>query len=470
MKLLTVVLTSTLAFAASGPAEAPDAKAAIRLFEGWIEGQMAYRGLPGIAVGVVYDQNLVWSRGFGVADTATREPVTPKTKFRVASHTKLFTAVAIMQLRDAGKLRLDDPVAQHLAWFRIRPAIEDDPPITIEQLLTHFSGLPREAGIDYWTTFAFPTTEDVKRLVNNQTAAFAPEVRWKYSNLAFSLAGMIVEKLSGEAYENFVKRRILEPLGMTDSSVDRPVAGLATGYGRRMPDGSRKKMDFMDTRGIGAAAGLTSTVEDMAKFISLQFRKGRAGGAQILAGTTLREMHRVRMMENNWTRGNGIGFAVSRDKDRVQVGHGGSLAGYKSHTVIRVADKVGVVVLTNGDDSQPAQIAGKLMATVGEAVAKAGAPAKEEPKWDPAWSRFAGLYRSIWGDTEVVEMNRALVMIDPVADDPADQQKLIPHGVAQFKLEAPTGGPAVGEIVRFGEEGGRVTHVVVGNVRLEKIR
>lgn len=470
MKLLALLLTAVAAFCQNEPGTSPEVRASIRLFEAWIDGQMAYRGLPGIAVGVIQDQKLVWARGFGYADTASREPVTPKTKFRMASHTKLFTATAIMQLRDAGKLRLDDPVSKHLPWFRVKPANEDDPPITIEHLLTHSSGLPREAAAEYWTTFEFPSAEEVRKLVNTQTAAYAPETRWKYSNLAFALAGMIVEKLSGESWAEYVRRHILDPLEMTGSSVDQQVPGLATGYGRRMPDGSRKKMDFMDTRGIGPAAALTSNVEDMAKFVSLQFRKGAASGSLILAGSTLREMHRVRVMENNWTRGNGIGFAVSRDKDRVQIGHGGSLAGYKTHTYFRVADKIGVVVLTNGDDSRPSEIAAKLMATVGDAVVKAAAPAKAKKQWDPAWRRYAGLYRSMWGDTEVIELDEELVMIDPTADDPNDQQKLVPLGGGEFKLEAQTGGAAVGEAVRFREENGRVTHIVIGNGSSPKIR
>ena len=136
----------------------PDVQGAQRLFAAWLEGQMLYRHLPGVAVGVVADQELVWAAGFGFADIAARWPMTPQTKFRMASHSKLFTATAVMQLREQGKLRLDDPVSKYLPWFRVQPADPDDPPITIEELLTHSSGLPREAG-SHWTTFDFPTTE-----------------------------------------------------------------------------------------------------------------------------------------------------------------------------------------------------------------------------------------------------------------------------------------------------------------------
>jgi D-alanyl-D-alanine carboxypeptidase len=201
------------------PANDPEVKGAERLFTAWIEGQIAYRGLPGIAVGVVADQELVWAAGFGFADVAAKLPMTPQTKFRMASHSKLFTATAIMQLREQGKLRLDDPVSKYLAWFKLKTAGPDDPAITIEELLTHSSGLPREAGA-HWTTYEFPTQAQLRNLTPERQAAFSPEVRWKYSNLAFSIAGMIVEVLSGERWAVFVQKHIYLPLGMSASSVD----------------------------------------------------------------------------------------------------------------------------------------------------------------------------------------------------------------------------------------------------------
>src|SRR6185369_1776035 len=140
----------------------PDVLGAERLFSAWIEGQIAYRGLPGVAVGVVSDQQLVWSKGFGYADIKAKLPMTPATKFRMASHSKLFTAIAIMQLREEGKLGLDDPVAKYLPWFKAKPAGDDDGPITVEQLLSHSSGMQREAG-DHWTSLVFPTSDELRR-------------------------------------------------------------------------------------------------------------------------------------------------------------------------------------------------------------------------------------------------------------------------------------------------------------------
>lgn len=218
----------------------PDVAAAERLFSAWLEAQIAYRGLPGVAVGVVHDQQLVWSKGFGFADIATKRPMTAQTRFRIASNSKLFAAIAIMQLREAGKLRLDDPVVKYLPWFTPKPAGPDDGPITIEQLLSHSSGLQREAG-DHWSSFNFPSEAELIKLMPDRQAAFPPQTRWKYSNLAFAVAGQIVEKITGQRWADYVQGHIIAPLGMTATSVDKPDPLLATPLCR--PHGAGQQAD-----------------------------------------------------------------------------------------------------------------------------------------------------------------------------------------------------------------------------------
>lgn len=453
----------TTAPSASAPvAEHPDVQGAIRLFSAWLDGQIAYRGLPGIVVGVVSDQELVWSHGFGFANVAERLPMTPGTKFRMASHSKLFTATAIMQLREQGKIRLDDPVSRYLPWFRLQPAGDDDGEITIEQLLSHSSGMPREAG-DHWTTYNFPTEADVRALMANRNAAFPPATRWKYSNLAYTVAGLVVEQVSGERWADYVQRHIFNPLGMSASSVDRNVDGLAVPYARRMPDGTRQVLPFVDARGMAAATGITSTVDDMARFVSAQFRRGRMGGAQLLSTGSFREMHRPRSMENDWQSGNGIGFSVSRINNKVVVGHGGGYPGNTTQTFIQLDDKVGVIVLTNTNDSDPGAIARQLMITVGAAVAKVTAPKPEVVAWDPSWARFAGLYRGTGGDSHVVLLNERLVILNPTATTAENPVVLEPIGGGRFRYTAPSGGGPVGEIVRFEEVDGKVTRMITGD-------
>ena len=450
------------AAARTGGSSDPDVLGAERLFSAWMDGQIAYRGLPGIVVGVVSDQELVWGRGFGFADVNAKLPMTPTTKFRMASHSKLFTAIAIMQLREEGKLRLDDPVAKYLTWFKAKPAGDDDGPITIEQLLSHSSGLQREAG-DHWTSFEFPTSDELRHLYADRQAAFAPSVRWKYSNLAYAVAGMIVEQVSGERWAGYVDRNIFKPLGMLASSVDENVQGLAVPYGRRMPDGTREVLPFVDARGMAAATGVTSNLEDMAKFVSAQFRRGPRRGAQIVSTGSLREMHRVRSVEENWTSGTGLGFDITRIKDRTYVGHGGGYPGNTTQTLIQLDDKVGVIVLTNTNDSNPGDIARQLTATVGQAVAKASASKPATVWWDPTWARFAGLYRGRGGDSHVVVLNQKLVIITPNAPNVDNPIALEPLGGGRFRFVAPTGGGAVGEVVRFVEQTGRPTRMYVGD-------
>ena len=450
--------------ARTGPANDPEVLAQQRLFSAWMDGQLEYRGLPGVAVGIVVGDELLWSKGYGYADIRTKRPMTADTKFRIASHSKLFTATSIMQLREQGKVRLDDPVSQHLSWFRVKPATDEDGPVTVEQLLTHVSGLPREAG-DHWVTGNFPTPEQVRALIADRQAAFAPSVRWKYSNLAYTIAGMVVEQASGMKWADYVQANIFAPLGMTSSSVDKDVDGLAVGYGARLPDApDREVFPFTDARGMGAATGVTSTVADMAKFVSAQFRPGPRGGNRILGTGSLREMHRVRSLENNWQTGNGIGFAGRRINNRVWLGHGGGYPGYTTQTFFNLDSKVGVMVFTNTNDSNPLDIATQLINTVGEAVIRASAEKPKQVAWDPSWARFAGRYRSPrGGETEVVLLNNKLAMINPWATNLDNVTNLEAIGDGRFKMLAPTGGGAVGEVVRFVEQNGKVVRMYVGD-------
>ncbi len=473
IRSILVVALATAAFTihaqAQSPAVDPEVRAQIDLFSAWMEGQIEIRGLPGVVVGVVSGDDLVWAEGFGHADVDAGRPMETDTRFRMASHSKLFTATSIMQLREQGKVRLDDPVVDYLPWFTHQRAAPDDPPITIEHLLTHSSGMPREAG-PHWTDLDFPTAEEVRELLPDRQAPFSPEVRWKYSNLAYTVAGMVVEEVSGMSWADYLQTNIFDPLGMSSSSVDLPDAQMATGYGRRMPDGSRQVFPFVDARGMAAATGLTSTVEDMARFVSAQFRIGVRGGDRLLSTASLREMHRVRMLENTWTSGQGIGFSVRRVDGKLYVGHGGGYPGYTTNTTIQLDSKVGVIVLTNTNDSNPSQIAQQLMSTVGDAVASATSVEPEVVAWDPAWERFAGVYRSRGGETRVLVMNRRLVTMNPWSTSIGNPTQLEPIGDGTFRMLAPTGGGPVGEIVRFVEENGEVVRMITGDSYSVRVR
>lgn len=385
----------------------------------------------------------------------------------MASNTKMFTAMALMQLRDAGKLELHDPVAKHLPWFQPKGMEKNPRPITIWNLLTHTSNLPREAAAPYWTDNEFPSQQELRELIRTQVVIYRPEKRWKYSNLALSLGGEIVEAVSGEPYGEYVRRRILQPLGMTSSAIGiSPVvaAKMAVGYGRRMPDGSRDIRPESDCKAINPAAGLVSTVEDMARFAMLQFREGDPDGKQVLSATTLNEMHRVRWLQPDWKCGWGIGFSTWREGETTLVGHGGALAGYRTQRTFSPADKIAVLVLTNSDDGNAGRVAAHAFKLVAPAIKKATGKT-EKKEFDPTWSRYADLYRNPWGDTQVLVGDRELLMFSPLASDLSEGVgKLVPVGEGISRLENKSGGAAVGELIQFETNGsGAVTRIKVGD-------
>ena len=455
LSLLFVVLFAPASPAQTSIAQHPEVEGTIKLLEAWIESQMAYRGQPGISVGVVYDQKLIWAKGFGYADTEKKIAATPATIYRMASVTKTFTATAIMQLRDAGKLSLDDPVVKHLPWFKIKSLFADAPVITIRHLLTHTSGLPREAAFPYWLENNFPTIEQIKETLPQQEAAFAPETRWKYSNLALALAGEIVAVVSGSPYDVYVRNHILEPLGMSSSTILFPEAQrsrLAVGYGRRMPEGKREIRPYMNCKGITPAANLSSTVEDLARYLAFEMGDGKADGRTLLKSSTLREMHRVHWLRPDWRGGQGIGFAINRTNDRTIVGHGGSLAGYRTQISFSPDEKIGIIVLTNSDDGNPGFYVNQILTMLAPALKKAVPPAATMAQADSEWNKYVGKYRSPWGDNEVLIVSGALVMIDPTADNPMETMvRLVAQGKNRFKISTDNQnyGGAVGEIVTF---------------------
>lgn len=429
----------------SALARKPGVASAIRLLEAWVESQMEYRGLPGVSIGVVHDQNLIWARGFGQADLLHATPAGAGTLYRIASITKVFTATALLQLRDAGRLRLDDPVEEHLAWFQIGRKQGHEDPITIRQLLTHTAGLPREAPFPYWTDNRFPTRDEVRNSIETQQTIHQPNSRWKYSNLAFTIAGELVSTISGESYADYMRRHILRPLGMRSTDVGVPERlreRLAVGYGRRMPDGTRAVRPFSDIQAIDPAGGIASSVEDLARFAALQFRDGPAGGKQILKGSTLREMHRVHWLKPDWTGGWGLGFSVTHTPERDLVGHGGWLAGYQSQLAFSPREKVAVIVMTNADDGlpylgAPGSITDRVFKWLAPEIVRAAAAKPKAAAADPGLERYVGKYRSPWGDTQVLVMDGKLVAVPPTTMDPLGLRvTLNPEGEHTFRTES----------------------------------
>ncbi len=445
------------------PVDNPEVKAALAVFDAWCEYTVCTREQPGVSIGIVYDQDLIWAKGYGYADLEKKTPATPSTAYRIASITKLFTATAILQLRDAGKLQLDDPVAKHLNWFRLDDPFDDSPVITIRHLLSHTSGLPRELNSLYWDDMSFPEQEEFIEMFQEASTILPRETELKYSNVAFNVLGEVVASISGQLYADYVKGHILKPLGMTGTEVmpKENMTTLAKGYGFRKPGQPRRVESFFDKKAMAPSGNMASTVEDLARFISLQFRDGPAGDPQILKGSTLREMHRVHWLAPSWNSGWGLGWSVVNEDGQVRIAHGGSVPGYKTYISAAPADKFGVIVLTNAEDGNPGSYAKNAWTIIAPAVNKATAVTEEAPVADSSWSKYVGDYE--WQDgslMKVMLLNGELTLVDPAEDNPWDGRvRLEPVSESVFKMKDQW---QKGELIRFEmDEHGEVTGIIM---------
>jgi len=454
---LVVVSYGTPMFAQNGSAEArplarrPEVAAAIAVLDAWVTATVASREQPGLSLGIVHDQDLIWAKGYGFSDLARKVPATPSTVYRIASISKLFTTTAILQLRDAGRLQLDDPVVKYLPWFKIKNAHPDGPAITIRHLLTHTSGLPREAAGVNWSDLTMPKREEMIRRIGEQETVFPAETEWKYSNLGLTLAGEIVASVSGEPWDHYVESHVLRPLGMK-TTTPVPTSKLPH-LAVRVPGSLRDVEAFLDIEAERPAGSLASTVEDLARFASLQLRDGPVGGAQILKGSTLREMHRIQWLRPDWRNGWALGFSVRRVGDQVRIGHGGSLPGHLTRIEIAPADKLAVIVLTNANDGEPGRYVDQAFTLLTPAIVKAAAAPKSISPTDPSWEKYVGTYTWKHSDIQILILNGELTMITPEADNPWEARwTLTPVGPHRFRVVPSAGyvgsGPT-GDLLTF---------------------
>jgi CubicO group peptidase (beta-lactamase class C family) len=463
-------------------ADDPRVADALALLGVWLENRRQYHDIPGISAAVVHDQELVWSEGFGLADLERRVPATAGTIYSICSISKLFTSVALMQQRDAGRVRLDDPVASHLPWFRIERSHPDSPPVRLEGLLTHSSGLPRESGFPYWSApdFHFPTRDEVQQRIAEQATLYPAERYFQYSNLGMTLAGEVVSAVSGQPYDAYVRTHILAPLGMDDTSPEIPAAErgrrLATGYGRRMPAAHRDVVPFYTTNGIAPAAGFASTVGDLARFASWQFRLLAHGGKEILDANTLREMHRVHWIDPDWNTTWGLGFAVTRDGSQTFVGHGGSCPGYVSHLHLNPRERIATIVMVNASGVESALLTRQAYRLVAPALRQAASDTAADTTGksvaDAALDPYLGVYRSFWGDLAIVRWEGGIAGVSLPTEDPFGAiRRLRSAGEHTFRWVRTDGADEPGDFVRFEiGDGGRATRVFNGVNPMERVR
>jgi CubicO group peptidase (beta-lactamase class C family) len=342
--------------------EAKDYSEALTLINAWLDAQKDYEQLPGLTALVVDDQKVLWNGAYGWANKEGQVKASPSTIFSICSISKLFTAIGVMKLYDDGKLRLDDEVDDILPWYNLKQRFPESGPITIRSLLTHSSGLPRESDHPYWSRpdFNFPTKEQIKKGLSNQETLYPTSTYFQYSNLGLTLLGEIIEQVSGEPYEEYVRKNILKPLNMNDTYTflpeDRHGKELAIGYGAPVRSGDRERLPIFQAKGINAAAGFSSNVTDLGKLASWQFRLLDTTQTEILKPSTLKEMHRVHWTDPDWNTTWGLGFSVRRDgAQNTVVGHGGSCPGYRSEVRLDPKNKKAFVVMINAGGANPAK-------------------------------------------------------------------------------------------------------------------
>lgn len=346
---MACVPAASAAQGVAGDAKVAEALEVVRV---WLEAERAYDQIPGVSAALVHDQEVLWSGGFGYAHPDARTPATAETLYSICSISKLFTSIALMQLRDRGLFALSDPVAEHLPWFTIEQTFPDGPPVTVEGILTHSAGLPRESAHPYWSApdFPFPTREEVIEGIRTQGSLYPAWRYFQYSNLGLTLAGELVRELSGMPYDEYVRSSVLAPLGLENTFPEMPEAHrggrLATGYSALNRNGERTVTPFFQARGIAPAAGFASTANDLARFASWQFRL-EGSTPEVLHPHTLREMQRVHYVDPEWNTFWGLGFSIARTDNRTFVGHGGSCPGYRTQLHMNMDDEIGAVFLAN---------------------------------------------------------------------------------------------------------------------------
>lgn len=318
----------------------------------------------GVAVGVVRNGSLEFFYGHGLADIGSNTPITEDTVFRIASITKTFTAIAVMQLWEQGLIDLDAPANDYLRAYKLMPAKASFRPATVRHLLTHTAGIPEVVYASDllhpdWDPFgARSAVYSVKvgelmprlseyyrgglRLVVEPGSAFA------YSNHGFATLGQIIEDVSGMPLARYLREHLFEPLGMADSDLvrsDLVASRLATGY-MLGPGGTRA---VPDREGIDAGAGgIYSTPRDMARYLAALLGGGANEHGRVLTPRAMTMMFEPHYQPDPRIPGIGLAFFRSDAGGHLAVEHGGILPGFNSELVVAPDDGVGVMAFTNG--------------------------------------------------------------------------------------------------------------------------
>jgi CubicO group peptidase (beta-lactamase class C family) len=431
---------------------------ALSYAQSWLAFQMRQSGQPGCAVAVAHGGKVVLDVAYGHADVVAGEKLTPQHRFRVASHSKSFTAAAMLKLREQGRVSLDDPAGKYVKGLH-----RDIARATVAQLLSHSAGIFRD-GLDsaYWAGRAPFSSEEQLRKDLKLAPAIDAATRLKYSNHGFALAGMVIEAITGEPYAQWVGREIVKAAGLTHTSPDVPLprgAKLARGHSGRLPIGERVIFPGdQSTHGLVAATGFVSTAADLVRFFG---QLSPAAKTSVLNASSRREMVRPQWHDaySPIETGYGLGIITGRSSGLEWFGHSGGFQGYLTRTTMVPAHDLTVSVLTNAADATPAVWSDGVLSIIAR-FAKEGAPTAKTKDWTGRWW-------SLWGATDLVPMGDKVLLAGPALALPLLKvAELTITGKDKAKITQSGAFGSYGEPATRTRKNGKVSEVKIASGRL----
>ena len=318
----------------------------------FVEMRMKEWNVPGVAIAVVRDSQVVLTKGYGWANVEGKQRVDAGTLFAIGSSSKAFTATGVMQLVDEGKVDLDEPVITYVPNLRLyNDELTNN--LTVRDLLCHRSGLPRHDVA--WYGSGSTREELIAKMAYLEPNAQLRET-WQYQNLMFMAAGYLIEQVTGQSWEAYTQKHLFDPLQMSNSNFS--VIDLQKTANRAWPyqeeEGEVKVMEYRNIDAIGPAGSINSNATEMANWLILQLNEGRFQGKQVISGTSLHETHKPQMvMPGDMTTDEifyssyGLGWMITSYRGHLRVEHGGNIDGFSASVCVMPRDGIGIVVLTN---------------------------------------------------------------------------------------------------------------------------
>ena len=371
------------AAARSGQAAAFDRDAVVaEVIKGLQDGLPAWikeRDVPGVAVAVVDDKDILWQGVYGHTSRAKDRPVTPRTLFSIQSMSKSFTALAVLMAVQDGLVDLDRPITDYLPDLTVHSRFEDKPErkMTLRHLLAHRAGFTHEAPVGGNYDSRPHTFAEHILSISDTWLRYPVGHRYSYSNLGIDLAGWVLEKKSGRSFSQYVKDKVLAPLGMADSTLDIEAILSAedravghAGPSLKVPGGIPVEVPMVP------AGGVYTNIVDMARYLMFHINKGRVGPAQVLRRDLVEAMHTVQFPGRGERFGYGLGIASSHVGPVTYLSHGGGGYGFISYMVMYPGLRLGVVSLTNM--AQNAVDGGRIVTLINRAIeARIGPPGQD---------------------------------------------------------------------------------------------